>query len=148
MTDEPVSLHGPELDALPARRRALLAFTWDHQRGDRRFFAQPQMPFHPKGLAIYGAPAGACVECWIGIDLQAVVSWGDVPAKFFGSDLSFAQIAAKLDAGQEPPGWVEWKPIKVGDLVQLAVYRAAGERHALLGPPDGVHVVMWGHSAL
>jgi len=146
--EEPPAPRAPLLPSdyeLP-QRRLLLPFTWKGQR----FNAEPQRPFRPRGLVIWGAPPGATVHCWIGIHLEIVAAWGDVPARFFASGDNFEQIAKQLEAGKEPPAWVDWHDIRPGVIVQLEVRSRTNVAKRTgdlpLGPDDGIELVMWGYA--
>ena len=106
------------------------------------YTAYPQRAFQPKGLAVWGAPEGArVVRVVIGCEYQADVTCNmGIPARWFALGDNFEQLAKLLDAGKEPPNWVDWTPILPGQIARLELV----DRHAQ--PVVGAEVVMWGLS--
>jgi len=161
--DPRLSLHGPTLHSLATRappgyapnnyetwRGALLGFDFSGEV----FFAETWRPFLPRGLLIWGAPAGAVVDYAL-IDTCEQVRAGPspVPAKFFATGQNFEQLAAQLDAGNEPPVWIHWPKLLPGMRCQVFVRDGRGDRSAVshtqkygaaLGPAQGIEIVFWG----
>lgn len=133
--------------------RSLLPF--DYDKTSHIWSASPQRLFRPAGLALW-APPGAVIEpVLISRTAQAVCSFGTIPARFFGMGESFEQLCKKVKEGIEPPHWCDWDTVHPGQVVQITVLFPAGvgsgEGHPpdyarRIGPPDGVEMVMWGHS--
>lgn len=122
--------------------RSLLGF--EYIKGE--FIGQPQRPFRPMGLIIWGAPEFAVVShAVIGCDLQVLSSWAPVPTKFFSMGKSYEEVAKLLQEGIEPPAWCDWKTIIVGEQVRLILSQKTPESHTMLGPSNGIELVMWGH---
>lgn len=135
---------------------SLLPFTFDQK--ERVFTTYPQRPFRPAGLCVW-APPGALIEPVLYNDtLQAVASFGRIPARFFGMGKNFAQICEQIKNGIEPSHWCDWETILPGRTVRIEVLLPEGvvlenrpriDAHATiqrLGPEDGVELVMWGRS--
>lgn len=102
------------------------------------FEAVPQRLFRPQGLIVWGAPAGATLRVYIGINLEGAVSWSGIPARFFAMGDSFEQIAKLLDAGKEPPAWIEWPDVQVGHRAAIAFDNC---------PQDApIELCMWGRT--
>jgi hypothetical protein len=121
-------------------RRCILPITYDQRGG--LWWGDPQEPFRPSGLAIWGAPARATVtQCLIGPQLQLVCAFGAVPAKFFAQADSYAQLAKLVELGKEPPAWCAWDPIAPGVRLRLELKASNG---LLLGPGDGIECCCWG----
>lgn len=143
--EDPLKLFGDPFEPTGRERapivmRALLGF--EFIAGE--FVSQPQRPFRPRGLIIWGAPNGATVEqCIIGTQLQIQVSVPPVPAKFFAMGKSYEDVAKMLEQGIEPPGWCTWDAVQLGQIVRLTVRDA---HHGTLGPNNGIELVMWGHA--
>lgn len=119
--------------------RALLPFQWV----DGAFRATPQRPFRPKGLIIWGAPAGATVMAYVGCNLEGVAGWGGIPAKWFAMGDNYEQMRAKLDAGVEVPEWMTWDTVGPGIAVRIEL-RDRDDSARALGPRDGIELVQWG----
>jgi len=109
--------------------------------------AEPQRPFYPCGLMIFGdVPAGAMLElAVIGQQMQVMVSSTPVPAKFFSTWRSYEQLAKAVDEGLEPPGWCTWDIVHVGYRVEIRLGTREGKP---LDSSDGVDVAMWGETIL
>lgn len=106
------------------------------------FQSQPQRPFKPRGLMIWGAPDGAVVDqATVGQCLQVLQSVDGVPAKFFGFGKNYADLAKMVDAGVEPPAWCDWDTAFVGSVVRIRIRDRNGKP---LGPKDGIELCMWG----
>lgn len=119
-------------------RRCLLAFYWR----DGVFYSEPQRPFKPVGLMIWGAPAGAKVEhAIVGSNLQLVVSLAPVPCEWFSTAKNYEQVAAMLDEGKDLPQWADWDHVIPGQRFTLTIRSADGRD---LGPKDGIELVAWG----
>ena len=121
--------------------RALLPFVWS----DGAFYGRPQRPFRPKGLIIWGAPRGSTVYAFIGCNVEGVVSYSGIPAKWFASGESYQQIRAKLEAGIEVPDWMTWDTCDVGIDIRIEL-RDAADSARTLGPADGIELLQWGES--
>src|SRR5713101_3865306 len=101
--------------------KKILGFDFIEKSG---FHAQPMWPFRPRGALIWGAPPGAHVEFFKGVDLQAMASFGHAPARFFATADSFAQVAKMLEEGKEPPAWCTWDVADVGTIFRVRIYDA------------------------
>ena len=110
----------------------------------RHFIGEPDVPFMPRGLAIWGAPDGATVEhAFVGSRLELVCALGPVPCKFFAFGNSYEQIAKLLDQGSEPPAWCDWSPLELGAAIRITI-RPRDDRADVLGPEHGLELAMWG----
>jgi len=116
------------------------------------FVASPMRVFKPEGLIIWGAPSDARVQLFVGMDLELATDVTPVPARWFAHYESFADIVKKLDAGEAPPSWGTWDPVRPG--VHVRVLMTAKPRD---GEPyrtrdfsaDEIHAIdllLWGHS--
>lgn len=76
---------------------------------------------------------------------QLLVSYGAFPAKFFSMGKSWEDIQNLLAEGVQPPAWGTWDTCEVGNLLQV---RVTSKNGISLGPEDGVHIGMWGLSAV
>jgi|SRR5882672_1916726 len=123
----------------PEQMRCLLPFEFKEKVG---FEAQTQRPFRPSGVAIWGAPAGATVLFFSGVNVEGLAAYGEVPARFFAMGDSFEQISKLLDAGKEPPAWITWNAVAPGGVVRVQVRNH--DHGSILGPSDGIEVAMWG----
>ncbi len=122
-------------------RGALMTFGFR----DGVFVAQPMAVFRPVGLVIWGAPPRSVVEhIQIASMLEGSVTPAPIPVRWFESGDNYEQIAAKLDAGQDLPAWVQWSAVRVGQIVQVRLQTRDGKP---LGPDDGIEIVMWGTAA-
>lgn len=125
MENEKLLIDALQLQGKPFHRggvtfqKCLLPFRRDtHAPG--LYTAEPQRLFHPRGLAVWGAPPGSQLAfSLISNQIQAVVSLGSVPARFFAFGDSYEQIAKKLDEGSEPPTWCDWDVVRPGTTVRL-----------------------------
>jgi hypothetical protein len=119
--------------------RLLLPFEFVPGQG---FHANVQRPFRPKGIAIWGAPPGASVLFFVGVNIEGLASYGQVPAKFFAMGDNFEQIAKLLEAGKEPAAWITWPALDPGTIVRVRIHaRGHGDP---LGEKDGIELGMWG----
>ncbi|SRR6266404_2943548 len=123
----------------PSQMRCLLPFDFIEKVG---FQAQLQRPFRPSGVAIWGAPAGATVMFFSGVDVVGLASYGEVPARFFAMGDSFEQISKLLDEGKEPPAWVTWRALPPGGVIRAQV--RDHDHGSIIGPRDGIEIAMWG----
>ena len=99
--------------------------------------ANPQKPFKPRGLMLWGSPPGLNVRAvTIGAQGQLLVSWGLVPALWFEQAQTFEQVVAARAQGKEPASWGSWDEFYPGVMARLIFDAPAGL----------VRAVMWGHS--
>jgi hypothetical protein len=148
---EKLTLEALRLEGKPMHRggitfqRALLPLLRkDPERLPGHYYGEPQRMFLPRGLAVWGAPAGAMVAAsTIGMQLQIVCSYGPVPVRFFSLGDSYEQIAIKLDAGAEPPAWCDWDPITPGHAARFEFVDLEGK--PLLTP---LELAFWGIAAI
>lgn len=107
------------------------------------FIAWPQNVFRPEGLAVW-APEDAEVEIQNGMDVDAVVSSGNTPAAFYYAmpkGMGYAELAERIEKGETPPkSWQEFRTLEVGNSIKISVSRFGN----VLGPENGVQLVMWG----
>jgi hypothetical protein len=115
--------------------------TSSFDRDNNTLQAAPQRTFKPRGLMLWGVPDGACVNVFVGRDLELVVEYGPIPAKWFAAFESFAQVAAAVDAGKEPPGWGKWDVVHPGLFIRLEFSTRDGQR---LDARE-IQALMWGH---
>lgn len=127
---------------------ALCPFRHGAPHAEDCLVALPQRTFLPRGLMLWGVPDGACVNIFVGRDLELVVEYGPIPAKWFAALDSFAQVAAAVDAGKEPPGWGKWDIVRPGLIIRLEF-----SKHNALSRLDGgrlnageIQALMWGHA--
>lgn len=98
-------------------RKKLLPLVW---QSAGMWGQMAQLPFKPRGLLIWDAPPRTLVsQVIIGIGLEVVSTIGPVPARWFMSGESYEQIAKKIDDGAEPPAWVDWSPMGVGQQLRV-----------------------------
>lgn len=122
--------------------QAVLGFRFMGEGAGGFWNGEPQRPFRPAGLIVWGAPAGAMLEmATIGRDMQLAVSCEPVPVRFFAMGESFADIAKKLDEGIQPPAWGNWDAVVPGVRARIRIVDRNGRG---LGPADGIELVMWG----
>lgn len=142
LADECVSLHGPTRRERMVRLQGALC-TFGFSRDV--WIAAPQVTFRPSGLVIWNAPPLAVVvDVRSGNRLEGSVTPAGIPARWFALGDSFEQIAAKLDAGQQPPAWVTWSVVSRGTQIVIDLRSKDGEP---LGPSDGIELCMWGTAA-
>lgn len=133
----------PALVTTDGRVEALACFERSTDRVDGLFVADVQKPFKPKGLMIWGVGAGDVVRiATIGRDHQLSVSFGDLPARWFSTWQSFADIAKAVDEGKEPPGWGEWSFVQPG--LQIRILLSHPDPGRVFGP--SVELLMWGYT--
>jgi hypothetical protein len=78
-----------------------------------------QRPFRPRGVMLWDVPERARVHIFRGTDLQGLISFGQIPARWFMQWKSFAEIVRDLDAGKEPPAWGTWDTFAPGVMLRL-----------------------------
>lgn len=128
----------------PVTRRMMLPFERKEDFGGeifgwrRLYLAQPQVPFKPRGLMIWGAPDDADVtQIWIGRNLQVVAALGPIPAKWFSMAQSYEQVERLLKEGIEPPSWPDFNVVMIAQYVEVHI--ASKEKLT-----DNTKIVMWG----
>lgn len=123
-------------------KRGVLGFGF----AEGQFVAAPDRPFKPRGLIIWGAPAGAQVRMALLDQREQVLRSADgIPARFFASGDSFEEIAKQLDAGKEPPAWVDFDMIDGWAMLRVVISSSEGMG---LSDGDGLELVLWGYSQL
>lgn len=124
----------------PPAWRALLGFGFH----DGLWTSQPQRPFTPRGLLIWGLTGGETLaHCVIAQSLQVLVSVDPVPARFFAQGASYEHIARLIAEQNETPAWCDWDRIQVGCVARLELRARDGRA---LGPDDGIELCMWGET--
>ena len=103
------------------------------------FDCQPFYPFKPRGLAIYGAPEMSMIEIKIRNEIQANVSFTQLPTKFFNRDLSFEQISKLIDEGKEPIDWCDFTVVNPSDKIIAEIFDKDKKRIT-----KDIQIVMWG----
>lgn len=103
--------------------------------------AEPQRPFKPLGLMLWGVGDGVCVQPFVGTDYQLIASFGSLPARWFTTAQSFAEIVKMLDEGKQPPSWGQWKTVTPGVRISL---RFLDQDGAPLVVVPTTQALMWG----
>lgn len=118
--------------------RALLGFK---REGMTSFVGEPLRPFKPRGLLLWGELRGVGLTMAVHNYHHLVkVSFEPVPARFFATGDSYEQIAKKMDAGAEPPAWVDWNAVAPGEYIRLYF-------DGLSSALASVELCMWGDAA-
>lgn len=135
---------GAELAATAPQlwKRGVLGFGF----AEGQFIATPDRAFKPRGLIIWGAPPGALVKMALLDQREQVLRSADgIPARFFASGESFDEIAKQIEAGKEPPAWVDFDLIEPWSMLRVVVALPQGLG---LGEADGLQLALWGYSQL
>lgn len=131
----------PVRDGVPAAFEALCPFRIPSVDSDT-LSAMPQRVFKPSGLMLWDVPHGATVDIFVGRDLELVVEYGPIPARWFTAMQSFAQVARAVDEGLEPPAWGKWDVVQPGFFIRLRFAARDGSRL----DARGIQALMWGHA--
>lgn len=120
--------------------RSLLTFSFQPLSG---FSSEVVIPFRPIGIAIWNAPPKSTTEFFVGNMMVGISSIGAAPTKFFAMGDNFEQIKKLLDEGKEPPAWITWPVLDVNMRIRIRVF---DQYNKLIGPDEGIELVMWGIS--
>jgi hypothetical protein len=129
MTDAPMYVSGEQ---------SLCGLDFD---GQRHWVARPFRPFTPQGLLIWGAPPFARVRRIVVAGTPVLIGNSEgVPARWFGTALSFEQLQRLIAAELQPPQWGSWPYIDMVTGMKIELVDRSG---AAIGS-EVVEMVLWG----
>lgn len=93
-----------------------------HRGEPRLWIAQPQLPFRPAALLLYGVDATTFVtNILVGRNLQGYVALGRIPGEFFATARSYEKLLEQFaENGIATPSWITFEPCMPGQ--QLVVH--------------------------